>query len=269
MASLLDARAHGGRWLVRIEDIDAPRTVPGADRHILGQLETLGMRPDGPVLYQSRRLGLYREAFDALARRARIYPCGCTRREVTEASPPSPVTGERPYPGTCRHGLPAGREPRAWRIEVPPGVVCFEDRWLGTQCQDVAREVGDFVLRRADGPWAYQWVVVQDDIAQGVTDVVRGADLLVSTARQCLLYDLLGVARPRHLHVPLVMGEDGRKLSKQNGAPQIDPGAPLAALQAAWRHLGFAALEATDVPDFWRRATDGWNRRWGPRAARA
>ncbi|GAA5235418.1 tRNA glutamyl-Q(34) synthetase GluQRS [Verticiella sediminum] len=262
LASRLDALAHGGTWLVRIEDIDAPRTVAGADRVILAQLAALGMHSDRPVLYQSSRLAGYQHALDALAARVPVYPCGCTRREIAEAAPPSPITGERPYLGTCRQGLAPGRAPRAWRIRVPPGEICIDDRWLGRVCQDVAREVGDFVIRRADGLWAYQWVVVLDDIAQGITDIVRGADLLTSTARQCALYDMLGQPRPRYMHVPLVVAPDGRKLSKQNGAPPFDAGKPLEALMHAWEYLGFARFEAGGLDDFWPCATEAWARRW-------
>jgi glutamyl-Q tRNA(Asp) synthetase len=270
MASWLDARAHGGQWLVRMEDVDQPRTVPGADAVILEQLRRLGFRHDGQVWWQSRRFDAYQSAFDRLAQQDLVYGCACTRREIADSrlslSGGKPDTVP-PYPGTCRHGLAPGRTPRAWRLRVPEGRVCFEDRWAGLQCQDVEREVGDFVLRRADGQWAYQLAVVVDDGAQGISHIVRGADLLDSTARQYVLDDLLDLPRPVVMHVPLVTAVDGRKLSKQNGAPAVDTERPLDTLMAAWTTLGFAAFECRDVGVFWESATCRWAQRWDIRPA--
>ena len=249
MASYLDARAHGGLWLLRVEDIDTPRVAEGADRVIMGQLQALGMRWDGEPVWQSRRLAHYQAVFGQLKEQGRAYGCGCTRAEI----------GNRPYPGTCRQGVPPGRKVRAWRFLVPDGVVRFEDRWLGPQQQDVAREVGDFIVRRADGLWAYQFVVVIDDILQGVTDVVRGADLLESTARQQALTRHLGHQPPRMMHVPLVLDENGNKLSKQNHATALDTQRPLDSLRRAWRHLGLPPLPAASSLDgFWQTATAHW-----------
>ncbi|CAB3914694.1 Glutamyl-Q tRNA(Asp) synthetase [Achromobacter mucicolens] len=267
LASWLDARAQGGRWLLRIEDVDTPRTVAGAADVIMGQLQALGLVWDGDIVWQSRRNAAYQAAFDALAAQGLIYGCGCTRREIADSALRGQTApgadGERPYPGTCRHGLPAGREARAWRLRVPDGVERFEDRWLGPQEQDVAQAVGDFALRRADGLWAYQLAVVVDDAAQGVTDVVRGADLLSSTARQRVLGRLLGLPPLRYLHVPLILDPaSGLKLSKQNGAPAVDTRAPLPALQAAWAALGFAPVAAKDVPSFLQEATARWAARF-------
>lgn len=267
LASWLDARAQGGRWLLRIEDVDTPRTVAGAADVIMGQLQALGLVWDGDIVWQSRRNAAYQAAFDALAAQGLIYGCGCTRREIADSALRGQTApgadGEKPYPGTCRHGLPAGREARAWRLRVPDGVERFEDRWLGPQEQDVAQAVGDFALRRADGLWAYQLAVVVDDAAQGVTDVVRGADLLSSTARQRVLGRLLGLPPLRYLHVPLILDSaSGLKLSKQNGAPAVDTRAPLAALQAAWAALGFAPVAATDVMSFLQDATARWAARF-------
>ncbi|MCK9512428.1 MAG: tRNA glutamyl-Q(34) synthetase GluQRS [Pigmentiphaga sp.] len=273
LASYVDARAHGGLWRVRIEDVDLPRAVPGADRVILGQLEALGMRADGEIWWQSRRNDVYAEALALLRARGLAYGCACTRRELRDAAlPVSPVTGEPPYPGTCRNGLLPGRLARAWRYRVEPGEETFIDRWFGEQRQDVAREVGDFVIRRADGLWAYQLAVVVDDIAQGITDVVRGADLLASTARQRRLHRELSrpplaataAPPPRTLHVPLITDGDGRKLSKQNGAPAADTARPLEELQLAWKALGFARLPASDVTDFHRQALEPWHARFRP-----
>ena len=291
LASWLDARARSGRWLVRIEDVDTPRTVAGADEVILSQLRAFGLCWDGEVVWQSRRSALYQRAFDDLSARGLVYGCGCTRREIADSQVGAiGADGERPYPGTCRHGLAPGRQARAWRVRLPlgrpeanappwgaaspegaawgapslpPGVERFDDRWLGPQEQDVAQAVGDFVLKRADGLWAYQLAVVVDDAEQGVTDVVRGADLLSSTARQRVLGRLLGLPLPRVMHVPLVIDPaSGLKLSKQNHAQAADTGRPLAALGAAWRNLGFEAFPAPDVPAFLAEATTRWARRF-------
>ncbi|ARP84815.1 tRNA glutamyl-Q(34) synthetase GluQRS [Bordetella genomosp. 9] len=272
LASYLDARAHAGTWLLRIEDIDAPRTVPGADRVIMKQLRTLGLQWDGEVLWQSARDAVYRQAFDTLLARGLVYGCACTRREIIEnhaameaarGTQQVLLDGERPYVGTCRNGLPPGRHARAWRLRVPEGIERFTDRWFGSQQQDVARAVGDFVLKRADGMWAYQLAVVVDDAAQGVTDVVRGADLLSSTARQRVLARLLGATPPRVMHVPLVLDPaTGLKLSKQNHAPALDLSRPLETLGQAWRALGFAPIEARTPQGFLAEATRQWARRY-------
>jgi glutamyl-Q tRNA(Asp) synthetase len=272
LASYLDAHAHGGTWLLRIEDIDAPRTVTGADRLIMRQLRTLGLQWDGEVMWQSQRDAAYRQAFDRLMARGLIYGCACTRREIienhatlerTRGTQQALLDGERPYVGTCRNGLPPGRQARAWRLRVPDGRETFTDRWLGVQRQDVAQAVGDFVLRRADGMWAYQLAVVVDDAAQGVTDIVRGADLLSSTARQRVLARLLGVTPPRVMHVPLVLDPaTGLKLSKQNHAPALDLSRPVEQLAHAWRALGFGPI-AADTPDrFLAEAVSQWARRY-------
>jgi len=267
LASWLDARAHGGRWLLRIEDVDTPRTVAGAAEVIMAQLRALGLHWDGEILWQSRRGAAYQQAFDTLAARGLVYGCGCTRREIADSSlrgPGPALDGERPYPGTCRHGLPPGRQARAWRLRVPAGVERFTDRWLGPQEQDVAQAVGDFVLRRADGLWAYQLAVVVDDAAQGITDIVRGADLLSSTARQRVLARLLDAAPPRVMHVPLVVDPaTGLKLSKQNGAAPLDSAQPLAMLARAWQALGFEPCAAAEPAAFLAQATGQWAARFG------
>lgn len=256
LASYLDARAHRGQWLLRIEDIDTPRVVAGAEAFIMQQLHALGMRWDEEPVRQSDRHAIYQAAFRQLLERGLIYGCACTRRMLSGG----------PYPGTCRNGLPPGQSPRAWRLRVPAGVVHFSDRWQGPQSQDVAREVGDFILRRADGLWAYQFVVVVDDGLQGITDVVRGADLLDSTARQYVLHHYLSQVPPRVLHVPLLLDDRGLKLSKQNHAPALDVSDPLAALQQAWVRLGFDRIPAGSIDDFWARAIPAWAARYGPPA---
>ena len=263
-ASYADALSQGGRWLIRMEDLDTPRMVPGADKTILQQLAALGMQSHGEVMYQSERLFAYQAAFDRLQSLNLIYPCGCTRKEIADSVLRLQGTlpdGERPYPGTCRQGLQEGRQALSWRLRVPEGAVRFEDRWLGPMEQNVTRAVGDFVLKRADGIWAYQLAVVVDDAAQKVTHIVRGEDLLSSTARQQQLAGLLGYKTPRVLHVPLVTDASGLKLSKQNHASAIDLANPLETLQKAWLALGFERLEAKNVSDFWTKAACVWGQR--------
>jgi glutamyl-Q tRNA(Asp) synthetase len=241
LASWLDVRAHGGRWLVRIEDVDTSRCVPGAAEIILKQLADLGLLPDEGPLWQSVRSAHYQHALDRLIAAGQAYPCGCSRKDVETAMATHGLArtrhGELVYPGTCRTGL-AGREARAWRFRCEDSPVQWHDRRLGAQQQDVQAEVGDFVLKRADSLWAYQLAVVVDDAAQGVTDVVRGEDLADNTARQILLQRALRLAPPRYLHTPLVLGANDEKLSKQNGAAPLATNDPLAALNQAAQVLG-------------------------------
>ena len=246
LASWLDARAHQGSWLVRIEDVDTPRCIPGAGEQILNQLARCGLVPDGPVLWQSQRGEIYQQALDQLIAQGLAYPCGCSRKDI-EAAQTSPTERHHAqvYPGTCRAGL-NGKPARAWRLNVQavrkarglPAMTRWTDRRLGEQAEDVEKEVGDFVLRRADGLWAYQLAVVVDDAAQGVTDVVRGEDLADNTARQIMLQQALGLPTPRYMHTPLVLGANGEKLSKQNGAQALDLTDPQAALTKAAHTLG-------------------------------
>lgn len=363
LASYLDARAHDGLWLLRIEDIDPPRVEPGSDLTIRQQLRFLGLHWDGPPLYQSARVDRYQAVFDWLRAQGRIYGCGCTRREIIQAAHmlqtahtlqtaqalqttealqttqalqttgtrqagptrqtepahqasqrPSQALNtpadETPYPGTCRHGLPAGRQARAWRFRIdttgtpPPQTlpeatnplasadfvqptdgnfpaaqerisnvgkaadlsnITFHDRWLGPQRQNPSLQCGDFILKRADGVWAYQLGVVVDDAESGVTDVVRGADLLSSTGRQILLLRALGAPVPRYLHLPLVMGGNGQKLSKQNGAPGVDTSGRVDAvdiLNEAARALGLRQPGTRDVQRWLHEATAQWRARF-------
>lgn len=219
LAGWLDARRAGGRWLLRMEDLDRPRVIPGAADAILRQLESCGLGWDGAIVRQSERLARYEEALRTLS--PRCYPCGCTRRELEDSA--LAIDGSRIYPGTCRRGLPPGKAARALRLRTDGEPIVFVDRVQGELVQNVEAEVGDFVLKRADGQIAYQLAVVVDDAAQGVTDVVRGADLLDSTARQILLQRLLGAATPRYLHVPVATNAAGEKLSKQTRAPDAGP----------------------------------------------
>ena len=286
LASWLDARAHGGRWLVRIEDIDTPRCVPGADMLIMQQLAACGLVPDAAPLYQSQRTSFYQAALDTLLAAALAYPCACSRSDIEQAlaasGQPRMRHQELRYPGTCRHGL-QGRPTRAWRFLtdnlesnrppalIPPAqaapdliasqMLHWDDRRLGPQQQNVEEAVGDFVLKRADGLWAYQLAVVVDDGAQGITDIVRGEDLADNTARQILLQRALGLPLPRYLHTPLVLGANGEKLSKQNGATALDTTQPLRALDEAGQVLGLpAGLSARTPADWLQQAIPLWGR---------
>ena len=305
LASWLDARAHGGRWLVRIEDLDTPRCVPGADATILAQLAACGLVPDEAPVYQSQRGALYADALQKLVELRLAYPCGCTRQTIAEALQRLGRTpqrhGELIYPGTCRSGL-HGQPARAWRFltvsaqifkrnrletqyiraQEAPEIIAtagsseactqasetrWHDRRLGPQSQCVAHAVGDFVLRRADGLWAYQLAVVVDDAAQGVTHVVRGEDLADNTARQVMLQRALGLPTPVYLHTPLVLGRHGEKLSKQNGATALDTSDPVATLQQAARVLGLPPLAAPSAQTWLQRAVPAWAARHGPPGA--
>lgn len=264
LASWLDARAHGGQWLVRIEDVDAPRCVPGAADSILLQLATCGLLPDAPPVYQSQRGALYPQALETLTRQGLSYPCGCTRQDIANALAVSGQArerhGELVYPGICRGGL-MGKPARAWRFSTThasqSAEVIWSDRRLGMHTQNVSEQAGDFVLRRADGLWAYQLAVVVDDAAQGITDVVRGEDLADNTARQILLQRALDLPTPRYLHTPLVLGANGEKLSKQNGAQALLLGDPLAALNTAAVCLNLPAASGTLT-----EALARWVQRW-------
>jgi len=262
VASYLDARAHGGTWLIRIEDIDEGRTVPGAAEQIIATLAAFGMHSDGEIVWQSQRKALYQQAFDRLDRHA--YPCGCNRREIADSRIGTGADGAAIYPGVCREGLQPGRLGRSLRVRVPePGqdLITFIDRLGGEMRQLLASESGDFVLRRADGYWAYQLAVVVDDALQGVTDVVRGADLLDSTPRQVYLQHLLGLPTPRYLHVPVVRTDAGEKLSKQTGAGSIAPGDEVAAVEAllaAAHFLGLPMQRAQSIAGFWASAIEDW-----------
>jgi glutamyl-Q tRNA(Asp) synthetase len=244
LASWLDARAHSGQWLLRIEDVDTPRCVRGADVAITAQLAACGLLPDVPATWQSQRHALYAGALQQLVEQAWAYPCGCSRKHI-ESTQSVARHSAAVYPGTCRQGL-NGKPARAWRLDVQavqtalglPALTPWTDRRLGPQQQNVSEEVGDFVLRRADGLWAYQLAVVVDDAAQGITHVVRGQDLADNTARQIVLQRALGLPTPQYLHTPLVRAANGEKLSKQNGALALDLQHPLQALNAAAQALG-------------------------------
>ncbi len=260
LASWLDARAHGGGWLIRIEDLDPPREVAGAANDIIEALAALGMTSDEPIIFQHDRGARYEAALERLRSLGLVYGCACSRRDIEEMAAQSGAAAGV-YPGTCRGGT-RGRAPRALRVRVPAEVVEFEDRACGRFGQQLEHEVGDFVVRRAGGLWAYQLAVVVDDGAQGITDVVRGADLLDNAPRQIFLQRALGLPTPRYLHVPIVTNVAGEKLSKQTGAQPLDRSDALGELERAWQHLGFPPLGADSKEDFLRRAIELWRARW-------
>ena len=265
VASFLDARAAGGRWLVRIEDVDTTRTVPGAAEDILRTLEAFGLRWDGEVEWQSRRTGHYERALESLRTRGLTYACGCSRREIADSG----LVGLEGavYPGTCRNlALPLG--PRlAERLRVDDEQVSFDDRVQGRIGHSIARDIGDFVLRRRDGLHAYQLAVVVDDALQGVTDVVRGADLLWSTPRQVALQRHLGYPTPRYLHFPVATYASGEKLSKQTRAPALDAAEAAPALAAALAFLGQAPTASGSPAEMLAEAATQWHPDFIPRAA--
>ena len=257
VASFADARTRGGDWLVRMEDLDRPREAPGAAERILSGLIAFGMAWDGEIVRQSTRDPAYQAALTALERLDLIYPCACTRAEIARLGRRGPEGAV--YPGTCRAGLPPGRRGRALRLRTDGPSIHWHDLVRGACEQQVAESVGDFVVRRADGLFAYQLAVVVDDAHQGITHVVRGGDLVDSTPRQILIQRALGLPTPVYAHVPLILGPDGHKLSKSLGALPVDPGDPLPALHLAWRTLGQAPLPgASSVGAFWRLAIPAW-----------
>jgi len=268
LASWLDARAHGGAWIVRMEDVDTPRCVPGSDRLILQQLATCGLVSDEPEVWQSERGELYQQALNQLVAKGRAYPCGCSRKDIEVALHAAGLGRERHhaavYPGTCRpeRGGLKGKPARAWRFRLDDehAEVHWNDRRLGPQSQNLSAEVGDFVLKRADGLWAYQLAVVVDDAAQGITHVVRGEDLADNTPRQIALQQALGLPLPAYLHTPLVLGANGEKLSKQNGAQALDLSEPALALHQAAATLGLSAAPGS-VPE----ALGVWITQWKAR----
>ncbi len=276
LASWLDARAHGGRWLVRIEDVDTPRCVPGAAEHVLVQLAACGLIADEAPVWQSQRGASYEAALVRLMDSGWAYPCGCTRSDIERAQHERgsvrPRHHDLVYPGTCRNGL-HGKPARAMRLLASasasasasstsePLRIDWHDRRLGALQQDVTNAVGDFVLQRADGLWAYQLAVVVDDAAQGITHVVRGEDLADNSPRQIHLQRCLDCTTPVYLHTPLVLGCNGEKLSKQNGAQALTLENPLQTLGAAGVALGLH-VEGANPADWLGAAVNAWRTRW-------
>lgn len=256
VGSYLEARSAGGKWLLRIEDIDPPREVAGSAGRIIDDLDRLGLRPDGPVLYQSGRLSAYQEIIGSLLQEGMAYPCGCSRKDL----PDSGI-----YPGTCRNGIPPGRKPRSIRLRVDSGDCTFRDRVQGEVSGPLANPGGDFVIRRADGFYAYQLAVVVDDHFQGVTQVVRGADLLDSTGRQIILQRALGLPTPEYMHLPVVVSADGKKLSKRSRTDPVKHQEPVFAVRQALRFLGQQPPPGMSLTRLWEWAIEHWNSMLIPR----
>jgi glutamyl-Q tRNA(Asp) synthetase len=271
VASYLAARSRGGEWLIRMEDLDTPRVAAGAADSILATLDAYGFEADGDLVYQSDRLPLYEECLERLRGEGLLYACGCTRKEIADSVVNRSHAGEARYPGTCRKGLPAGRVPRAWRLLVADEPIHFTDRLQGEFVAQLEKELGDFVLARADGIISYQLAVVVDDAAQGITEVVRGADLLDSTARQIYLQRCLGLAPLSYLHIPVATGANGDKLSKQNLALPLGAAEAGRNLHRALDFLGqqpAAELIGATPKELWAWAIENWKERRIP-ASRA
>ena len=265
VASYLEARCRGGEWTVRIDDLDPPRVAPGAADEILRTLTACGLVWDGPVVRQSRRFEAYHAALHQLHRDRLLYPCVCSRRDITDSA----VAGvEGPvYPGTCRGGLAGQRPARALRLHTRGSSISFEDTLQGNIAQNITSDIGDFVLYRADRVFSYHLAIVIDDAEQGITDVVRGADLLVSTPRHILLQRLLKLPTPRYTHLPIAVDSRGEKLSKQTRAPPINARNPLPALIKALQFLGHTPPAAVSgrIDELWRWATAEWRLQQVPR----
>jgi len=259
VGSYLEARWNRGKWLVRMEDLDRPREAPGASDAILRTIEAYGFEWDGQIVFQSRRGATYGAALKRLEHARAVFPCACTRREISDST--LSAASEPLYPGTCRKGLLPGRSARAMRVRVDNAVIAFEDLLQGRFEQNLAREVGDFIVRRADGLFAYQLAVVVDDFEQSITDVVRGADLLASTPRQILLQRLLGLPTPRYMHLPVAVNQTGEKLSKQTRAAPLTVTEAPGQLWQALRFLGQeppADLATGKIADVWGWAFVNW-----------
>ncbi|MFN0040117.1 MAG: tRNA glutamyl-Q(34) synthetase GluQRS [Burkholderiales bacterium] len=266
VGSYLDARAHRGSWFVRIDDLDEPRVVPGASESILDCLQRFGMRWDGDVAYQRLKSSRYASAFETLRASDAVYPCACSRREVEQAGMAGAEAAV--YPGTCRNGMPEGRTARAWRMRTTGVRIRFDDKIQGLVEQDLAADIGDFVLARADGVPSYHLACVVDDAESGITHVVRGADLVNSTPRQILVQQHLGFAGPEYLHLPVVVNRHGEKLSKQTRAPAVDPSNAAAILRRILQFLGQEVPRDQNLEDLWEKAIAGWSRVRVPPTAR-
>ncbi|MCC2682842.1 MAG: Glutamate--tRNA ligase [Nitrosospira multiformis] len=261
VGSYLEARSRSGEWLVRIENLDRAREIPGASEEILNTLHLLGMEWDAPVVYQEQRQEIYHAALSTLEKRQLIYRCSCSRKEIADSS----VLGiEGPvYPGTCRYRKHEAEFSGAWRLYTNHDLIEFEDGVQGIRQQRIQRDIGDFVICRADGVFAYQLAVVVDDAEQGITHVVRGGDLLNSTPRQIHLQKLLGYSIPSYMHLPVVVNARGEKLSKQTQATPVDISHPVLQLVKAIRFLGQTPppeVSASSLRSFWIWAIENWNR---------
>jgi len=256
VGSYLEARSSGGLWLLRIEDIDPPREVAGSADRMINDLHRLGLKPDGPVLYQRCRVGDYQDAVDTLLEKGLAYACACSRKDLSESGK---------YPGTCRNGIPPGKIARSIRFRVDAGVCTFCDKLQGIISDSPAATGGDFIIKRADGLFAYQLAVVVDDHFQGVTQVVRGADLLDSTSRQICLQKALGFPTPEYMHLPVVIAADGKKMSKRTRTDPVNLREPAAALGQALQFLGQSPPSGLSLRDLWKWALANWNSNQIPR----
>lgn len=250
MGSYLEAKSAGGLWLLRIEDIDPPREVPGSAARIIDDLDSLGLVPDGPVLYQSSRLNAYQEAVEQLMNKGLAFACACSRKDLPESGS---------YPGTCRDGIADGKVPRSIRLRVNANECVFVDKLQGPVSDSPAESCGDFIIRRADGLFAYQLAVVVDDEFQGVNQVVRGADLLDSTSRQICLQKSLGFNSPNYMHLPVVISADGKKLSKRFGTDPVKHQSSAIAVTQALQFLGQNPPPGLLLSDLWQWALAHWN----------
>jgi glutamyl-Q tRNA(Asp) synthetase len=258
VASYLQARTNNGEWLLRIEDVDTTRRVPGADDTMLRTLDKFGFEWDGEVVWQSKRSAFYQQALDQLNDEGLVFPCTCSRKLLAQTA----IEQSGVYPGTCRsQKLPFPHE-HAIRVRVPDTTISFDDAVIGEYQQSLAAECGDFIIRRRDGLFAYQLAVVVDDALQGITEIVRGADLLDSTPRQIFLQQCLNYTRPAYLHLPLLLDHGGRKLSKSEGAAELNPDRPVKSIHAALDHLGQQPptdLKQAGTVDVWQWAIENWS----------
>ncbi|MDH3902108.1 MAG: tRNA glutamyl-Q(34) synthetase GluQRS [Xanthomonadales bacterium] len=250
VGSYLEARSAGGLWLLRIEDIDPPREIKGSSDRIIHDLNRLGLVPDGPILYQSSRRDAYQRAVERLLEKGLAYPCGCSRKDLSKSGK---------YPGNCRNGIPPGKKPRSIRFRVEANDCAFEDRLQGPVSDNPADISGDFIIKRADGLFAYQLAVVVDDDFQRVTQVVRGADLLDSTSRQICLQRALGLDSPSYMHLPVVISADGKKLSKRTQSDPVKHHDPATAVEQALLFLGQCPPSGLSLSSLWNWALDHWN----------
>jgi len=260
VASYCDAKAKQGQWLLRIENVDTTREVKGAAQGMIECLEAYGFEWDGDILFQNQRSAIYQDYLDKLIDLGLAYPCQCTRKAIADMNPDIGLEGYL-YPGTCRHNKPAHGDSHAWRMPVGDQTVAFHDRTVGLMTHNMARDIGDFILKRADGIYSYHLAVAADDALQGVTHIVRGEDLLHSTSRQLLIQQALDLPTPRYKHIPVVKNDDGEKLSKQTLATAIDPSDAVTNLYQAFDflHLNPApALLKASLPEVWQWGIHHW-----------
>lgn len=258
LGSFLDAKVHQGQWLLRIEDIDEGRCSAASTEHIVHTLKRHGLNWHGEMWVQSQRHAAYQVALDTLQGNNLTYPCACTRKEIDDANTHRAHGENRIYPGTCKQGMPKGREARAIRFRCPAEAVSWQDHRLGHFHEKLSETSGDFVLKRGDGFWAYHLVVVVDDLASKVTHIVRGEDLADTTARQIAVWKALQGTPPAYWHLPVILADDGQKLSKQTGAQALPEHDPVLNLNTVWQHFGLDKIKATSATEWLERAAPLW-----------